>query len=868
MKKSLIMLLVLFVSITISSANTDSTQQTLPITQWLVAGPVEVQIPAFAGEKNVKGKKFKPADLLKVPTKKVDKPVKDDVFLTRNGKQVVWKAAKVSKSGYVNLKPVKGKGFSEAWLATRIYVDRFVKLKLETETRQCFELYVDGQKKLSKYAVTAEKKDADKKSSQLKLERGTHLIVIKTLYNTDKKGIWKLITRLSYSKELPRESVNIQTNPKFYMDINHLLNGKHLQGASLSHNGKLVMLRYNKVYAPDGKSESWFEIKDVATGKTIYSSEFADVSYVQWVPGKEAISFKAKTAGINKLFLLDLKTMEKTVLLDNLKDTGSYRWSPTGEFIIYTVNEKPKKDKDGVIRVINPMDRWPWWRTRGQLFKLNISDRSVERLTYGYLNADLQDIRKDGKKLLFSQSLPDFSERPYTRQVMMELDLQTLEVDTIWNQNFAGNAQYSPDGIQVLVTGSASMFNGAGINIPKKMIPNDYDTQAYLYDLKSRTASCITKKFNPSIQNAVWSEQDEAVYFKVEDKTCNKIYRYDISSRSFTDLNAKVDMVRGFDIAENAPEMVYYGSSMQYPSTAWSCNTDGTNHQLTDDPEKDFFADITFGKTENWNFKNKEGRTIEGRVYYPPDYDKSKKYPVIVYYYGGTSPTGRSFRGRYPKNLMAAEGYIVYVLQPSGATGFGQEFSALHVNNWGITVADEIILGTKTFLKEHPSANAEKVGCMGASYGGFMTMLLTTRTDLFAAAIEHAGISSIASYWGEGYWGYLYSSVASANSFPWNNRKLYVDQSPLFHADKITTPLLLLHGKADTNVPTGESIQMFTALKLLGKVAELVEIEGQNHHITDYKKRILWQKTIFAWFDKWLKDQPEWWNDMYPEENL
>jgi len=97
---------------------------------------------------------------------------------------------------------------------------------------------------------------------------------------------------------------------------------------------------------------------------------------------------------------------------------------------------------------------------------------------------------------------------------------------------------------------------------------------------------------------------------------------------------------------------------------------------------------------------------------------------------------------------------------------------------------------------------------------------------------------------------------------------LYVEQSPLFHADKVTTPLLLLHGDADTNVPPGESIQMYTALKLLGKEVELVEIEKQNHHISDYKKRILWQKTIFAWFDKWLKNDSNWWDALYPEKNL
>ena len=93
---------------------------------------------------------------------------------------------------------------------------------------------------------------------------------------------------------------------------------------------------------------------------------------------------------------------------------------------------------------------------------------------------------------------------------------------------------------------------------------------------------------------------------------------------------------------------------------------------------------------------------------------------------------------------------------------------------------------------------------------------------------------------------------------------MYTLQSPLFNADKINTPILFLHGTADTNVPIGESIQMFTALKLLGKPTAFVRVEGENHHILDYEKRILWNNTIYAWFAKWLKDQPEWWDALYP----
>ncbi|MDD2489175.1 MAG: prolyl oligopeptidase family serine peptidase, partial [Bacteroidales bacterium] len=245
-----------------------------------------------------------------------------------------------------------------------------------------------------------------------------------------------------------------------------------------------------------------------------------------------------------------------------------------------------------------------------------------------------------------------------------------------------------------------------------------------------------------------------------------------------------------------------------------------------------------------------------------------KKYPMIVYYYGGTSPTDRSFEMRYSAYLYTAQGYIFYVLNPSGTTGWGQEFAARHVNAWGEKTADEIIFGVKKLCEENSFIDATKIGCMGASYGGFMTQLLQTKTDIFACAISHAGISDITSYWGEGYWGYSYSSGATAHSYPWNRRDIYVDRSPLFNANKINTPLLLLHGDSDTNVPIGESVQMYNALKILGKEVEFISVKGENHGIVDYQKRLKWNNTIYAWFAKHLKGQDSWWKALYPEAKL
>ncbi|MDD2192623.1 MAG: prolyl oligopeptidase family serine peptidase, partial [Bacteroidales bacterium] len=126
----------------------------------------------------------------------------------------------------------------------------------------------------------------------------------------------------------------------------------------------------------------------------------------------------------------------------------------------------------------------------------------------------------------------------------------------------------------------------------------------------------------------------------------------------------------------------------------------------------------------------------------------------------------------------------------------------------------------------------------------------------------------ITSYWGEGYWGYSYSSGATANSYPWNRRDIYVDRSPLFNAHKINTPILLLHGDSDTNVPVGESIQMYNALKILGKDVEFITVKGENHGIVDYEKRLKWNNTIYAYFAKYLKGQDTWWKAMYPDTQL
>lgn len=487
------------------------------------------------------------------------------------------------------------------------------------------------------------------------------------------------------------------------------------------------------------------------------------------------------------------------------------------------------------------------------------------------------DISADSRYLLIGKGEERLTKRPTTLTSFYRLDLGSMntssattpKVETLIEKGeFLNSAQFSPDGKSILVSASPEAFNGIGKNVEEGQTPSMIDTQLYLMTLSDKKVRALTKDFNPNVQSVEWSKVDGNIYFTAEDKDCVHLFQLNPKSGKFTLLKTPEEYIKSFSIASSAAEMAFSGQSASNADRLYKMNTKALKSQLVDDLSARELKDVELGECKAWNFVNSRGDTLCCRYYLPPHFDAAKKYPMIVNYYGGCSPTSRMFQSRYPHHVYAAMGYVVLVVNPSGATGFGQKFSARHVDTAGEGVAEDIISSTQAFCDEHAFVNRKKIGCIGASYGGFMTQYLQTKTDLFAAAISHAGISDHTSYWGEGYWGYSYSEVSMANEYPWTNKHLFVDQSPLYNADKIHTPLLFVHGTADNNVPVGESIQLYTALKLLGRPTAMVLVDGQDHHIIDYEKRLKWQNTIFAWFAKWLQDDASWWTEMYGDEKM
>ena len=142
---------------------------------------------------------------------------------------------------------------------------------------------------------------------------------------------------------------------------------------------------------------------------------------------------------------------------------------------------------------------------------------------------------------------------------MCVLDLNTLHVDTLWNQNMGGSVSFSPDDSQLLITGAPNLFGELGVNLTNAEIPNIYDNQAYIYTIETKEFEAISKDFNPSIGNSYWSKTQDIIYFTTTDKTYSNLYAYDLNSNIFSHIKTGEDLVQNISFAKNENMAAYVG---------------------------------------------------------------------------------------------------------------------------------------------------------------------------------------------------------------------------------------------------------------------------------------------------------------------
>lgn len=802
----------------------------------------------------------KPDSVQKENPFSADKLLKSRHFATQWPETAGWTTMVPDTAGNIVLVDSKNAPQLRTF-ASHLRSERFAKGKLKLVSSPRADVILNGDVKISK--TTADSVPGEQSADIELLPQQDYSLIVNVLTMPDDPG--KPEFRLEFVPDKDFEAVKVSSGVDMDRRVSPLstMQGERVSSMALSPDGKYLLTRYLEVISAE-ESRKRVVMTETATGRTV--SENIDFS-ADWMPKSNSLYFTKEGVRDYDLYVMEVPAMRTTRIATAIPDQD-VTFSPDEKYLFYYDKVDGAKNEGVMRRYTSPDDRIPGDRDRFYICRYDIENGVAVPLTYGGGTTSICDISRDGSKLLYMSQRQTPDKYPFYRVSLVQMDMNTFATDTIINDadGFVSNAIYSPDASRLFVVGGPDAFDRIGANHDPEPIANNFDNQGFIMTLSDRSVKPVTKDFDPSLEGTpVWNAVDNKIYFIGERGFFRDLYQLNPSDGKIVMLGKEnLQTVRGFSIGDREDRYAaYWGGSFTDDGVACLINLKNGKSTLVDDPLKEWLGDTQFGKMEPWKFTASDGTVVDGYMCLPPDFDANKKYPLIVYYYGGTSPSNASFYHLYSPQVFASRDYVVYVLNPSGTTGYGQEYSARHVNAWGKRTADEIIHGVKEFCKAHPFVNKDRIGCLGASYGGFMTQYLLTKTDIFHAAISHAGISNVTSYWGEGFWGYSYNSVAAAKSYPWTDPELFTKQGSLFNADKIHTPLLLLHGTVDTNVPIGESIQLFNALKILGRDVEFITVQDENHIISNFNNKLSWHNTIMAWFAKWLQDDASWWNELY-----
>lgn len=373
-------------------------------------------------------------------------------------------------------------------------------------------------------------------------------------------------------------------------------------------------------------------------------------------------------------------------------------------------------------------------------------------------------------------------------------------------------------------------------------------------DLETGNRKDLTISFDQNAEQLVWSADDKDIYFVSCIKGTHQIYKTNLETLNFVSITDGPHDYTGFKLVND----VMVATQMTYSKPVEIYNVDIKTGKATEISfeNKHILDQIKMGKVEEKWIKTTDGKDMLTWIIYPVNFDPNKQYPALLFCQGGPqSAVSQFFSYRWNFQLMAANDYIVIAPNRHGVPGFGQEWNEQISGDYGGQNMKDYLSAVDYMVKE-PYVDANRVGCAGASYGGFSVYWLAGHHNKrFKAFLAHSGMFNLESQYleteeqwfvnwdlGGAYWDK--TNKIAQNSYA---------NSPHLFVEKWDTPIMCVHGEKDYRILASQSMSAFNAAVLRGIPAELLIFPDENHWILKPQNSILWHRSYFKWFDKWLK---------------
>jgi dipeptidyl aminopeptidase/acylaminoacyl peptidase len=376
----------------------------------------------------------------------------------------------------------------------------------------------------------------------------------------------------------------------------------------------------------------------------------------------------------------------------------------------------------------------------------------------------------------------------------------------------------------------------------------------FLMNLETGEKTDQSINFDQNSSNLTWSADSKSLYFISCWHALTDVFRLDIADNKITQITKGVHDYAF--VAEANGKLVGMKHSMSQPDELYTIDpASGAETQLSF-VNKPILDQLTLAKVEERWITTTDNKQMHTWVVYPPHFDPAKKYPTLLFCEGGPQSTVSQFWSyRWNFQQMAANGYIVVAPNRRGLPGFGKEWLEQISGDYGGQNMKDYLSAIDALAKE-PFVDKDKLGCVGASYGGFSVYWLAGHHDKrFKAFISHDGMFNLEQQYleteemwfvnwdlGGPYWDK--SNAVAQRSYA---------NSPHKFVDKWDTPILVIHGEKDYRILASQGMAAFNAAVLRGVPAQMLIFPDENHWVLQPQDGILWQRVFKQWLDKWLK---------------
>jgi dipeptidyl aminopeptidase/acylaminoacyl peptidase len=365
----------------------------------------------------------------------------------------------------------------------------------------------------------------------------------------------------------------------------------------------------------------------------------------------------------------------------------------------------------------------------------------------------------------------------------------------------------------------------------------------------------ITRNFDLQVEEVALSPDGNYAYFIAGERGRMPVFRVPLGGAEAQKMVPNVS-AGGLQITPDGKSLVFANSSIASPVEIYSANIDeGTVTPLTD-VNNNQMAQFGLRKAEEVEWVGALGKKIHGFIIKPADFDPQKKYPLAVIIHGGPqSAFNDSWGYRWNPQVWTNNGYVVFMPNPRGSTGYGQKFINEISKDWGGKPYIDIMNGVAEVLRRNPFLDRNRVGAAGASYGGYMIDWIEGHNNdprvHFKVLVSHDGVYNLESMYGATE--ELWFPEWELKGTPWNSPVMYAQWSPNKFVKNFKTPILVIHSELDYRVPFGEGLQLFTAVQRMGIDSKMLIFPDEGHWVLKPQNSQLWYHTVIDWMDKYLK---------------